>query len=275
MISPHCSIASGWWAKPTKPMSVLTALEFVLFGAAMYVPHRSPATRPGVRRADLSRHADIPPGLRWVFIQPTNPIHAHPGKLDRDAHGCGILRAFCRRSDDAPDNGWVALLNPESVTGAFAPWPLPVSLYCPSRLAGCSITPLSSSLSRRVRRRRVALLSVLFLTVVAWRTGVIANRLGRNLERRDRLESHLRAARAAAEEAAAAKSDFLANMTHELRTPLNSIIGFSGLLTKSQGLRKTDRRYVEIIEGSSQSLLALVNDILDFSSLENSGLFFT
>ena len=117
-----------------------------------------------------------------------------------------------------------------------------------------------------------ALSSVLFLIVVAWRTGVIANRLGRNLERRDRLESHLRQARAAAEEATAAKSDFLANMTHELRTPLNSIIGFAGLLTKSQGLRKVDRRYVEIIESSSQSLLALVNDILDFSSLENSGL---
>jgi CheY-like chemotaxis protein/HPt (histidine-containing phosphotransfer) domain-containing protein len=61
-------------------------------------------------------------------------------------------------------------------------------------------------------------------------------------------------------------------MTHELRTPLNSIIGFAALLTKSQGLRKADRRYVEIIESSSQSLLALVNDILDFSSLENSGL---
>jgi CheY-like chemotaxis protein/HPt (histidine-containing phosphotransfer) domain-containing protein len=73
----------------------------------------------------------------------------------------------------------------------------------------------------------------------------------------------------AAEEATMAKSDFLANMTHELRTPLNSIIGFAGLLAKSRSLKPADRRYVDIIDGSSQSLLALVNDILDFSTLES------
>lgn len=75
-------------------------------------------------------------------------------------------------------------------------------------------------------------------------------------------------ARAEAEEATAAKSDFLANMTHELRTPLNSIVGFAGLLAKSSKLNDKDRRFANIIDGSSQSLLALVNDILDFSSLE-------
>jgi len=113
-----------------------------------------------------------------------------------------------------------------------------------------------------------ALSTVFFLMVVVWRTGTIANRLGRNIELREQLELRLREARAAAEEATAAKSEFLANMTHELRTPLNSIIGFSGLLSKSRKLIGKDRRYAKIIDGSSQSLLALVNDLLDFSSLE-------
>ena len=97
-----------------------------------------------------------------------------------------------------------------------------------------------------------ALSSVLFLVIVAWRTGFIANRLGRHLELREQLEARLQEARIGAEEAAAAKSDFLANMTHELRTPLNSIIGFAGLLSRSRRLTATDRRYVEIIDGSSQ-----------------------
>ena len=116
-----------------------------------------------------------------------------------------------------------------------------------------------------------ALSSVLFLIIVVWRTGVIANRLGRHLELRQQLEARLQEARMAAEGATLAKSDFLANMTHELRTPLNSIIGFAGLLAKSHSLKLADRRYVDIIDGSSQSLLALVNDILDVSSLEAGG----
>jgi len=83
-----------------------------------------------------------------------------------------------------------------------------------------------------------------------------------------RSNKELARARGAAEEAAAAKSEFLANMTHELRTPLNSIVGFAGLLAKSAKLDDKNRRFAHIIDGSSQALLALVNDILDFSSLE-------
>jgi len=88
------------------------------------------------------------------------------------------------------------------------------------------------------------------------------------IEELKRSNEELMQARAAAEEATAAKSEFLANMTHELRTPLNSIVGFSGLLAESPVLSPKDRRFAKIIDGSSQSLLALVNDILDFSSLE-------
>lgn len=90
----------------------------------------------------------------------------------------------------------------------------------------------------------------------------------RFIARLKRSNEELKRAQVDAEAAAAAKSEFLANMTHELRTPLNSIVGFAGLLAKSRNLAAKNRRFAKIIDASSQSLLALVNDILDFSSLE-------
>ena len=71
-----------------------------------------------------------------------------------------------------------------------------------------------------------------------------------------------------ARDALAVKSDFLANMTHELRTPLNAIVGFSGLLRNSDALTPPDRRSVTLIHDASQTLLGVVNDVLDFSRLE-------
>jgi signal transduction histidine kinase len=57
-------------------------------------------------------------------------------------------------------------------------------------------------------------------------------------------------------------------MTHELRTPLNAIIGFSGLLRQSANLAAGDARQVELVWDASQTLLKVVNDVLDFSKLE-------
>lgn len=90
----------------------------------------------------------------------------------------------------------------------------------------------------------------------------------RDITHRKELEQDLAAAQREALSAAAAKAEFLANMSHELRTPLNSIIGFSRLLAESTGLSDIDRRYSEIVSTSSEGLLRLVNDVLDFSSLE-------
>lgn len=64
------------------------------------------------------------------------------------------------------------------------------------------------------------------------------------------------------------KSDFLANMSHELRTPLTSIIGFAGLLRAKGKLGELEARYVERINGASNTLLSLINNVLDFSKVE-------
>jgi PAS domain S-box-containing protein len=81
-------------------------------------------------------------------------------------------------------------------------------------------------------------------------------------------EAELEEARARAEAAAAAKSAFLANMSHELRTPLTSIIGFARLLGDRSDLASDARHYAQRISDASEALLAIINDVLDFSKLE-------
>ncbi|MEI9887708.1 MAG: ATP-binding protein [Rhizomicrobium sp.] len=113
-----------------------------------------------------------------------------------------------------------------------------------------------------VRRHRNAITqkNVELTRTLAERDGEIARRI--------EVESYLRLAMEAAEQANRAKSHFLANMSHELRTPLNAIIGFSELMAHGAitGAKLTE--YAIDINTSGQNLLAILNDILDMARID-------
>ncbi len=88
-----------------------------------------------------------------------------------------------------------------------------------------------------------------------------------NVIERQRMQSHLIASREEADRSNKAKSIFLANMSHELRTPLNGVIGFLDMLNHTN-LTSEQYRYIISAMKSAESLMSIINDILDLSKVE-------
>lgn len=90
-----------------------------------------------------------------------------------------------------------------------------------------------------------------------------------NINDQKEFENQLRLAKNKAEESDRLKSSFLANMSHEIRTPMNAIIGFSDIINSGVVSETEQRVYLNQIRQSSESLLNIINDIIDISKIES------
>ena len=115
---------------------------------------------------------------------------------------------------------------------------------------------------------------ILFVLLVAALVGILVWRILRNTVISRQYEE-IRKAKEEAEQANRAKSRFLANMSHEIRTPINTIMGMDEMILREdpsdvpEGYLSSVTNYARDIKGASESLLGLINDLLDISKIES------
>ena len=153
--------------------------------------------------------------------------------------------------------------DPLSVRGFLAGIALPVFVSLATsdqahHLAAAIVVALFT-LGMAIVARRAHLTLIDHLQVTA--------RLAVSEEAAKRAESVMREARDLAERLARARSAFLANMSHEIRTPMNAVLGFVELILDTE-LTTEQRRALELVRSSSEALLMILNDILDYSKIE-------
>jgi len=106
--------------------------------------------------------------------------------------------------------------------------------------------------------------------VTGW-VGIIYDMTQRHLMEKELYENEiaLKLAKEKAETANVAKSEFMATMSHEIRTPMNAVLGLAHILRMSVPLTSKQEEYIHTLQLSAQSLLTLINDLLDFSKTES------
>jgi signal transduction histidine kinase len=163
------------------------------------------------------------------------------------SHWDSLLLTFCRL---AISFGAIVSLTPR-----------PLYLYC--HVLPLLIPPIAIDLSLRGQGYGMAVINLVCLAFLLVQGRQLSAQYQKSFEDRRQLESAKRMAEGANE----AKGHFLANISHELRTPMNGIIAMTELVLETQ-LSNVQRDLLETSRNSAISLLDLVNDVLDFSSME-------
>ena len=204
------------------------------------------------RRAEAAQRESAERLGRIIERLPAGAVHVQDGVLSMNAE---MEKVTGYRRDEIPSlEAWFALLYGDTSGKMLA-------RYKDQRANG-----FPASVHREIRRKNGEPRMIEFRACAdsigeIW----IINDITEQAE----IERELIAAKERAELGARSKAEFLANMSHELRTPLTAIIGFAGLLGDGGVLAERERHWVSRIEDASKALHSIVNDVLDFSKLED------
>jgi PAS domain S-box-containing protein len=184
-------------------------------------------------------------------------------RSDTDGRWVYVNQRWCEMTGRTPESavgfGWLEAVHPEEREHLKRLWTTGMSLGMEMQDESRFLTPGGSTNWIYWKSRALHSADGQLLGYV----GVIED-----ITKRRAAEQRLLEAKSAAEQANQAKSQFLANMSHEIRTPMNGILGMTELALETE-MTIEQREYLGMVKGCAESLLEIINDVLDFSKIES------